>query len=211
MKIESINIAKPIEIDYAGRKVETGIYKTPVSQSVVVSKLGLDGDHIIDKSVHGGEDQAVYLYSQDDNEWWSKTLNRTIEPGTFGENLTISSFSTDMLKIGDRLHINSVVLEITAPRTPCYKLANKMGDPKFVKTFVQAVKPGAYARVIEEGELNVGDEVTIEKCTQDYALIHDIFIEWHTSKKSADTLKKALESPISNHHRKTIESWLSNL
>lgn len=210
MKIVSINIAKPAKITQAGRTVETGIFKMPGSDSVAITKTGLIGDHIIDTSVHGGEDQAVYLYSLEDNEWWSQQLGRTIEPGTFGENLTLSSFSTEALKIGDRLKMNNVELEITAPRTPCYKLANKMGDPAFVKVFAQAVKPGAYARVITEGEISVGDDVTTIKTAEDYALIHDVFTEWHSSNKSTAVLTKALNSPISNHHRKVIQAWVNN-
>ena len=211
MKIVSINIAKPAEITHAGRTVETGIFKTPVSDSIIITKLGLAGDHIIDKSVHGGEDQAVYLYSQEDNDWWANQLDRPIEPGMFGENLTLSSFSTDKLKIGDRLKVNDVVLEITAPRTPCFKLAQKMGDPKFVKTFAEAVKPGAYARVIKEGEVHVGNEVTIENTEEDYSKIHEVFTEWHSANKSTEVLKKALNSPISNHHRKVIQEWVNSV
>ena len=208
MNIVSINVAKPEAITHAGRTVETGIFKMPVTEPVLITKQGLTGDHIIDTSVHGGEDQAVYLYSQEDNEWWSRTLNRPIEPGTFGENLTLSSFSTDTLKIGDRLTINDVVLEITAPRTPCFKLAQKMGDPKFVKRFADAVKPGAYARVISEGKVQAGNEVTLTRTTHDYSDIHEIFTEWHAAKKSTEVLEKALNSPISSHHRKSIEFWL---
>jgi MOSC domain-containing protein YiiM len=210
MKIVSINIAKPAEITHAGRTVETGIFKMPVSGSVSITKSGLAGDHIIDKSVHGGEDQAVYLYSQEDNDWWASKLDRPIEPGTFGENLTLSSFSTDTLKIGDRLKVNDVVLEISAPRTPCFKLAQKMGNPKFVKIFAEAVKPGAYARVIKEGKAQVGDEVIIEKTTQDYSRIHEVFTEWHSANKSTEVLKKAMSSPLSNHHRKVIQEWVTD-
>lgn len=210
MKIESINIAEPVMIEHAGRTLETGIYKKPVSNSVSITKIGLIGDHIVDRTVHGGEDQAVYLYSQDDNDWWSKKLKRTINPGTFGENLTVSSFSTDSLKIGDRLNINGVILEISAPRTPCYKLAEKMDDSKFVKIFAEAVRPGAYARVIKEGDIKVGDEVTLVKTSEDYALINEVFIEWHSSNKSTEILRKALQSPISNYHRKVIHDWLDN-
>jgi MOSC domain-containing protein YiiM len=152
----------------------------------------------------------VYIYSQDDNEWWSTRLNQTINPGTFGKNLTISSFSTESLKIGDRLNINGVILEITAPRTPCYKLATKMGDTKFIKIFAEAVRPDAYARVIKEGDINVGDEVTIGKTTEDFALINEVFTEWHSSNKSTETLRKALQSPISNYHRKVIQDWVDN-
>lgn len=209
MKIESINIAQPVNIEYQDQVVETGIYKNPISNKATVTKLGLTGDHIVDTTVHGGEDQAVYLYSQDDNEWWSKRLNREITPGTFGENLTISSFSTETLKIGDRLKIGEVLLEITAPRTPCFKLAEKMGDSNFIKLFVEALRPGAYARVLHVGDIYIGDDVTVIETEKDYALINDVFIEWHSPNKSSETLNKALLSPMSNYHRRIIQEWLN--
>lgn len=210
MKIKSINIAKPVEIMHARRIVETGIYKKPVSHTVSITRHGLAGDHIIDKTVHGGEDQAIYIYSDDDNHWWSEKLGRPVEPGTFGENLTISSFTTNGLKIGDRLKINEVILEITAPRVPCYKLAKKMDDSNFIKIFAAAVKPGAYARVIQAGNIGLGDEVVIQKTPEDYALVDEVFIQWHSSEKSIAFLKKALASPISCHHRKKIQQWIDS-
>ena len=114
-------------------------------------KLGLEGDTIVDSTVHGGLDQAIYIYSSEDYQWWSQQLGKPIAPGTFGENLTISGFNIDEFVVGDQLTLNNVVLEISAPRTPCFKLAAAMNDPTFGKQFAKAARPGAYARVLREG------------------------------------------------------------
>jgi MOSC domain-containing protein YiiM len=53
-----------------------------------------------------------------------------------------------------------VTLEVTFPRTPCQKLATKVGEPKFVKRFAKAGRPGMYLRVVETGELAAGDPVS---------------------------------------------------
>ena len=207
MKVESINLAQKKTINHSGNLVETGIFKKPIYNSVHITKLGLHGDVIADTEVHGGVDQAVYLYSQTDYEWWTNELGKPIAPGTFGENLTISEFTTEALLIGDRLRINNVLLEISAPRTPCYKLSSRMEDPEFLKTFVKAVKPGAYARVLNEGTVNIGDEVTLIKTEFNYASINDVFVEWHSDNRSNEILRKALDSPISKYHRKMIQKW----
>ena len=207
MKIESINIAQKEKINYAGKLIETGIFKMPISNRVSVTKLGIEGDNIVDMSVHGGVDQAIYLYGLADYEWWSNELGKTIPPGTFGENLTVSEFGTETLVIGDRLSINNVLLEISAPRTPCFKLAARMGNPEFLKSFVKAVKPGAYARVINEGKICIGDEVDLIKTNYDYSSINDVFVEWHSNDRSISVLRKALDSPIAGYHKAVMQEW----
>ncbi len=207
MKVQSINIAKKEEINFAGKIVETGIFKKPILNSASVTKLGIDGDIIADKAVHGGEDQAIYIYGLPDYDWWSRELGKTIPPGTFGENLTITEFGTEALMIGDRLRINNVLLEISAPRTPCFKLAARMDNPHFLKHFVKAVKPGAYARVLNEGVISIGDEVELIKTNYNYSSINEIFVEWHSNNQSITALRKALDSPISRYHKSMIQEW----
>ncbi len=116
--------------------------------------MGLEGDSIVDKKNHGGRDQAVYIYGGADYAWWSRArpdLDHGYQPGTFGENLTISDLESAEYAVGDRLQIGEVVLEVTAPRIPCVTLAARMGDPQFIKAFMAAERPGLYCRVIVEG------------------------------------------------------------
>lgn len=190
------------------KKTPTGIYKQPVEGPTFIRTTGIDGDTIIDTDVHGGLDQAVYIYTLDDYLWWEKELDRKLTPGIFGENLTISSLGDIPLTIGDRLHIGNVVLEVTAPRIPCFKLAVRMEDPKFGKKFVNAVRPGVYARVLEEGSVSVGDKVDLIKTTHDYATTNDVFVEWHKKKRLPELLQKALNSPMAAVHKSRFTEWL---
>jgi MOSC domain-containing protein YiiM len=211
MRIVSINVAQPVTIRFNGDDVLTGLFKMPVEGQVAVTPLGLAGDSIIDSSVHGGADQAVYLYHQEDYDWWSKELGRDIAYGTFGENLTLAGSDDIAWVIGDRLEINGVILEITAPRTPCFKLAVRMDDSGFMKKFANAVRPGAYARVIKAGSVAPGDSVTVEKTTMDYASVKEVFEQWHCTNKSPEVLEKALNSPIAAMHKAKIQGWYSQL
>ena len=52
---------------------------------------------------------------------------------------------------GDRFAIGDILLEITSPRMPCATFAAHMGDPKIVKRYTKAARPGAYARVLKGG------------------------------------------------------------
>lgn len=211
MHIHSINIAQTGELGTPNGLMKTGIVKTPIQGPVRVHSLGLEGDYIGNKTVHGGEDQAVYLYSLEDNEWWANTLGRRITPGTFGENLTLADFDSRNCRIGDRLHIGELILEISAPRTPCSTLAARMDDVGFVKTFFHAQRPGAYARVVREGTISAGDTILLENTPHDYAKTLDVFIEWNKKNKSREVLLMALNSPLAKVHKGKLQQWFDAL
>ncbi len=160
IKILSVNIAKPEPI--ATKSGRSGIFKRPQKGPVEIGETGFSGDSIVDLENHGGKDQAVYLYSQEDYDWWESELGQTIEPGTFGENLTISGLGSAAACIGDRFRFGSVLLEVTSPRIPCSTFAVRMGDPHFVKRFMAAKRPGIYCRVLEPGALTAGDAGSVE-------------------------------------------------
>lgn len=206
MEIVSVNTARPEKLKVGGKSVKTGIFKNPRRGAVFLGKLGLEGDTIVHTNVHGGEDQAIYLYSAADYAWWAEQLGRGMPPGLFGENLTITDYHAGLLRIGDRLLINGrVLLEITAPRVPCSQFASKMGDGAFGKKFVVAQRPGAYARVLQTGEVTAGNTIEWLPTDQDYATINEVFTEWHKKSWSESMARKALLSPISSIARGLIE------
>lgn len=205
MKLISVNIGKQQTLDTPNGTVQTGIIKLPITTPVDVTELGIVGDAIVDTSVHGGLDQALYLYSQEDYDWWSDRLGKMLSPGIFGENLTVSSFGTAPLIIGDRLQIGDVVIEISAPRTPCFKLATRMGDTGFIKDFVQAARTGAYARIIKTGAITAGDEVILIKTTEDFPSVSDVFKTCHSKNPNMDIVQKALASPLGRYHKNIVQ------
>src|SRR3989304_5273608 len=115
MQLIIINIGQKRAIENARKSGFTGIYKLPVITPVQVTENGLAEDVICDTKNHGGPDQAVYIYSQTDYQWWSKELGQQLPPGTFRENLTISELESASCSVGDRLHVGEVILEVTAP------------------------------------------------------------------------------------------------
>lgn len=150
MRLVSINLGRPGPLQIGPRPTTTGIHKNPV-EAAQISTLGLVGDHVADQEHHGGPDQAVYVYSAQDYDWWMEQLGEALLPGTFGENLTFSSFGAEPVRIGDRFRVGEVLLEITAPRIPCSTLAARMNDLEFVKKFRQVrglgFMPGCWGRV----------------------------------------------------------------
>jgi MOSC domain-containing protein YiiM len=155
----SVNLAEVRTLERRGKPVPTGIWKLPAAGRVRAGTEGLEGDVQADRSVHGGADQAIYAYAREDLDWWQEELGRPLEAGAFGENLTVAGIDASGATVGERWRIGGVLAEVTAPRIPCWKLAAKMGDPRFVKRFAAARRMGAYLRVIEPGELGAGDPV----------------------------------------------------
>ena len=161
-RIVSVNVGTPRQISVRrGRPMMSAIVKEPVEGPVRVEGVNLAGDDQADRRVHGGPDKAVYAYAREDEDWWAAELRREIVDGMFGENLTTVGLDVTGAVIGERWLLGSVVLEVCQPRLPCSKLGLRFGDLKMVKAFGQASRPGAYLRIVTEGELGAGDEVTI--------------------------------------------------
>lgn len=209
MHLVSVNVGKTQSIE--AKSGRTGIFKRGQDAPVRVTELGLEGDAICDTENHGGVDQAVYLYGEPDYAWWSETLGRVLEPGTFGENLTVSELESGTLAIGDRFRIGDVLLEITAPRVPCVTLATRMGDPAFVKRFRHAERPGVYCRVLQEGSVQAGDEVTFEPYKGERLGALEMFRQFYEPRLDEATLRRHLAAPVATRDRAEKEAALARL
>jgi MOSC domain-containing protein YiiM len=182
--VVSVNVGLPRAVELEGRSITTAIWKQPVAGRVAVRGVNVAGDDQADRSVHGGADKAVYAYAREDTDWWEAELGRPLEDGTFGENLTVRGLDVSNSLVGERWRIGTAVLEVSQPRLPCFKLGLRMGDPRFVKRFASALRPGAYLRIVREGEIRAGDqievmhrpahEITIELIARAYLRDHEL-------------------------------------
>ena len=197
MHIVRINIGRvaPLFIKESGdpQTVMTGMRKQAIGQSVMVRRLGLEGDEQADLSVHGGLDKAVYAYPVEHYAFWQREReralkqNQPLEMGALGENLTTIGLMESALWVGDQLEIGEVLLEVTEPRAPCYKFAAALGYKHAVKHMLQSGFTGVYLRVKKTGVITTGDhiklipgvrEVSIEKINDQRlrGRQHDLFL-----------------------------------
>ncbi|MBA3946223.1 MAG: MOSC domain-containing protein [Herpetosiphonaceae bacterium] len=211
MQVVSVNIGKAQPIQNAKAVGKTGIYKRPVDIPARVTTLGLVDDAICDTPNHGGVDQAVYVYGVPDYQWWTQELGYDLEPGTFGENLTITELESAQMRVGDRLHIGEVIFEITAPRIPCVTLARRMNDPAFAKRFRAAERPGVYCRVITAGSIQAGQAVTYEPYRGDTVTVMELFRAAFEAHHDEATLRRHLAAPIAIRDRTAKEEKLRKL
>ncbi|NEJ96125.1 MOSC domain-containing protein [Rhizobium ruizarguesonis] len=154
MKILALCTGNPERLP--GKSYKTGIFKHAVSGAVMIDAEGLVGDAICNRKHHGGVEQAVYVEGSLTLDWWSRELGRPYEPGTFGENMVISDLDNRDVAVGDRFLTGDLVLEVTSCRMPCATFAARMADPKFVKRYAAAARPGIYCRVIGCGVVKAG-------------------------------------------------------
>jgi MOSC domain-containing protein YiiM len=148
--------------DEGGPAGVTAIDKRPVEGALAVKGYGVYGDVQADRKNHGGLHQAVYAYAQEDADWWAQRLGRDVPPGLFGENLRTQGIEVSGAEIGERWRIGAqLVLEVTAPRTPCATFQRRMGEPRWVSRFADANRTGAYFRVVERGPIAAGDGIEV--------------------------------------------------
>ena len=178
MTLISVNVGKPRDVMSRGRRVRTGIFKSPVAGRVIVRRLNLDGDAQADLRVHGGQNKAVYVYPSEHYAFWRQDLpDIAFSWGMFGENLTTEGLVESDVRVGDHLTIGSAEFAVTRPRMPCFKLALRLGRPDMVKRFLHSGRTGWYLAVVREGELGAGDTVTHTPAATGSATIADVWRE----------------------------------
>lgn len=211
MKVPSvlqINVSLPTIVNFNGNKIETGIFKKPVSGKVKVRRLNLEGDAQADLTVHGGPDKAVYAYPLEQYDYWKTELsNSNLEWGVFGENLTVEGFDESNVCIGDRMKIGSAMFAVTQPRMPCFKLGIRFGDPTIVKRFYKSGKWGFYLSVLEEGEIETGDEIFVADRLSDISLA-DVSRCFLDPSVDSSLLAKVRKSELAQQMKEQLEYQL---
>ncbi len=197
MKLISINVSKPKPIEYNGKTIYTGIFKEPISGSVMLRKNNIDGDGQGDLKVHGGTYKAIYGYPFEHYSHWQQILNRDdLSYGQFGENLTVSGMMEEETHIGDVFQIGSdVKLQITQPRVPCFKLGYKMGLSEFPKQFLESHRVGFYFRVLEEGLIAANDPIFRIEIASEQMSVTEILNLRYFDTNNHEQIEKARKLP----------------
>jgi MOSC domain-containing protein YiiM len=174
-RLLSVNVGRPRAFEHQGKRVTSSIWKLPVEGPLDVGGVNIEGDDQADREVHGGPDKAIYAYAVEDIRWWEAELGRALELSAFGENLTTSGIDVSGALIGERWEIGTVLLEVSQPRSPCWKLGVKMGDPAFPRRFAKAGRPGAYLRILREGILAASDPIRVVQRPGHGMRVSDVF------------------------------------
>ena len=205
MKILSINISLPKKITFNKKILNTSIFKKPVNEKVNIKKAGIEGDKQADLKSHGGVNKAVYAYSYKHYKYWGELLKKDFsnDYGLIGENLTIDDFDEKEFFIGDEFQISNVILKITQPRIPCYKLGIKMNEKDFVNFFINYGHLGMYMKVIKSGFIEKGDNIKLIRRNKDTMTIYEISKLIFDKNDNVEKMKKALQIDCLSEEIKT--------
>src|SRR5579871_2813595 len=211
-RLLSVNVGLPRDIEWKGRTVRTGIWKNPVPGRCRVTRLNLEGDGQGDLAGHGGEQRAVLVYQMDSYRYWQEQLNRNdFVHGQFGENFTVEGLPDDAVCIGDRYQIGTALFEVTAPRVTCYRVGIRMNEPRMPALLTSRGRPGFYFRVLREGDVGAGDEITKVGEANERMTVAEINALLYFPDHARDRLERALRiGALSPGWRRSFEALLQS-
>ncbi|MDB5503215.1 MAG: Sulfurase [Tardiphaga sp.] len=210
-RLLSVNVGLPRDIAWQGKTVHTAVWKNPVEGPRQVRRLNVDGDGQGDLAGHGGEHRAVYVYQMDSYRFWQSELGRDdFSHGQFGENFTVEGLPDNEVGIGDRYRIGGAVFEVTQPRVTCYRLGIRMNEPQMAALLVARGRPGFYLRVIEEGQVEAGDEIVQVAAGPERMTVAEVNALLYMPGHPRSQLERALRIPaLSAGWRKSFQALLA--
>ncbi|HEX3974644.1 MAG TPA: MOSC and FAD-binding oxidoreductase domain-containing protein [Solirubrobacteraceae bacterium] len=195
-RLVSLNVGGPRDVPWEGKTVRTAIWKDPVDGPRMVRRINIDGDDQADRAAHGGEHRAVYVYQLESYRYWEQQLGRTdFTYGQFGENFTVDGLADDEVCIGDRYRIGGATFEVTQPRVTCFRLGIRMDEARMPSLLVAHHRPGFYLRVLEEGQVQAGDDVVRLQSGPEQLTVADVDGLLYLPNRSRRMLERALGIP----------------
>src|SRR4051794_8659285 len=209
-RLISVNVGLPRDIAWREKTVHTAVWKASVPGPRMVRRLNIDGDAQGDLAGHGGEHRAVLVYQTDSYRYWQSQLHRDdFTYGQFGENFTVDGLSDQEVCIGDRYRVGGALFEVTQPRVTCYRVGIRMNEPRMAALLVAHGRPGFYLRVLEEGEVEAGDEIVLVAAGPERVSVAEIDALLYMPGHPGDRLQRALRIPaLSAGWRASLQALL---
>jgi len=197
MKVLSVNVGERTTIEYKGKLVETGFFKYPVSRLVLARHDGLDGDVQVDRRVHGGPHKAIHAFPSEHYGFYRDLFGSADWTyGHFGENLTTEGLLESDVRIGDRFRIGEALVEVSQPRSPCFRFGARLGSRDAIRTCVDSARTGLYFRVIEEGALKAGDTIDAVGSDKGAMTVEEVHRLYYHDKTNREALRRAVACKV---------------
>jgi len=209
-RLLSLNVGVPREIDWEGKTIRTAIWKEPVDGPRMVRRINIDGDDQADRAAHGGEHRAVFVYQIASYRYWEEQLGRDdFTHGQFGENFTVDGLADSDVCIGDQYQIGDAIFEVTQPRVTCFRVGIRMREPRIPSLLVAHHRPGFYFRVLQEGLVQAGDEITRLRVGPEQLSVAEIDGLLYLPNRPQRVVKRALRIPaLSDGWRSSFRSMV---
>ena len=204
MKVISTNICnEPKTFIWNGKEEQTGIFKYPTEEKLFLTKNDVQKDTIINRINHGGENKACYLFSADQYPFWKELYpNLEWDWGMFGENLTVDHLDESKIRVGNIYSIGNAFVQVSQPREPCYKLGIRFGTQEVLKQFIDQNRPGTYVKILEEGEVVVGDEFKLVELSPNTLTVQEFYELMFLKEKPQQLLNRFMDNVAVPQYKK---------
>lgn len=208
----SLNTGRPAALNLPQGLTRSAIVKAPVTGPLELTTGGLASDEQADLRVHGGPDKAVCVYPFDHYPFWRDRLGRELEPGAFGENFTTSGLLETEVCIGDTYGVGDVVVQVSQPRSPCFRLAALHNRPDMAKWVVSTGYTGFYLRTLRPGSVEPGARITLLSRSSPRVTVARTNDVTYASRPSDADVRAVIESPgLAAAWREALEDRLRRL
>jgi len=197
LELLSVNVGRPAPLGvWEGEQIFSGIRKSPTqAATIATTSVNLDGDEQADLRVHGGPDKAIYAYPADNWPWWQEVAQFAAGPASLGENLTTRGGDETAVRIGDRFAWGGISLEVSQPRSPCFKLAMLTGRDDLGARMTVSARTGWYFRVLETGSAPTRAPLVRLLTNEQAPSVHDAFVALMHPRVASDVIERTLAAP----------------
>ena len=207
----SLNVGQPRPLAYRGKHVQSGFRKSPASaaEALWLGETGLEGDAQADLKNHGGPDKAVCVYPLEHYPYWSARLDRSLEPGAFGENFSTERLLEPEVCVGDVYRVGSAIVQVSQPRQPCFKMAARHGVKELAWWVQETGFTGFYFRCLESGEVRAGHDIALLERSAPEVTVEEANRVMHHDKRDVAGIERLLMVPeLAANWRRTFEKRL---
>lgn len=177
----------PVEVftdniqDYVGSR-PSAIAKVQVDGELMLTALGLESDEQAEKKIHGGPDRALCHYPREHYLYWAREFpalaERFVAPA-FGENLSTDGLTEQNVFIGDIFRWGEALIQVTQPRSPCFKLNYHFAISDMASQMQNVGKTGWLYSVIAPGKVSTDAPLELVSRLSDVSVQEAIAIAWH--------------------------------
>ncbi|SFS43383.1 MOSC domain-containing protein YiiM [Paenibacillus sp. 453mf] len=211
-RVVSLNVGSKVKMMNGSKEIYSAIFKSPTAEQLFLSRTGFHGDEQADLVNHGGADKAVCVFNHQAYAVYEDLLGRALDPGAFGENVTVSGFGETDVYIGDTFQLGEAVVQISQPRVPCFKLGLKHQHKELPLHFQTTGLTGYYYRVLTEGNVSSEDSLTLRAREQDSLSVMEANVIMHHRKSDISSIKKLLSlSALAASWKETLSKRLAKL
>jgi MOSC domain-containing protein YiiM len=208
----SLNAGRPAVLILPHGSTVSAIVKLGVTGPLELTASGLLSDEQADLRVHGGPDKAVCVYPSEHYAFWRERLGHELEPGAFGENFTSSGLLETEVCIGDTYAFGDIVMQVSQPRSPCFRLAALHNRPAMVKWVVSSGFTGFYLRTLRPGKVEPGARISLLSRSSPGVTVARTNDVTYASRASEADITAVMESPgLASTWRELLEDRLRRL